>query len=389
MPDSPKPIYTILAPGFAKWWGSDGRALGQAFRRLGHNLIEIDEEDYVPWRWEGFVPKASRRLLSSALVTNYNEAVLRQASSSFYDFVLVFKGNLLRPDTIRALTMFGKPIFNFYPDTNFVDYGSNIPGALALYDCVFTTKSFHGEHEMREFGIKDLRHVRHGFDPEVHRPIPLTAELNAHYSCDVSFVGCWSPENEQRILYILENRPHIKVKVFGLGWNNSSGDFQTKLGNNLSGGAFGDELSIVYCASKINLGLLRRAQSDRNIRDLTTARTFQIPAAGAFMLHEDTAEVRTLFEAGKEVLLFKEDADMIDMIDVALKTPMLRASISKQGYQRCLREPYDYSSAAGTVLRYFETGRVSQSNVTTTLEEGRFERPTQVRGTDIAVEETV
>lgn len=351
------PSYTILALGFAKWRGSDGRALAQAFRRLGHNLIELDEEDYVPWRWEGVGPKASRRLLSPLWTKDYNESVLRQASSSFYDFVLVFKGNLLKPDTIRSLTDFGKPIFNFYPDTNFVDYGKNIPEALHLYDCVFTTKSFHGEREMQQFGVKDLRHVRHGFDPEVHRPIPLSAEVKTHYCCDVSFVGCWSPENEERILYIVTNRPDLKVKVYGLGWNHSSREFKMRMGNNLLGGAFGDELSIVYCASKINLGLLRRAQSDQNIRDQTTARTFQIPATKSFMLHEDTLEVRTFFEDGKEILLFRGNEDMVEKIDIALKTPSLRESIREQGYQRCLREPYDYSGAAEQVLRYFDCVR--------------------------------
>ena len=347
---------TILALGFAKWWGSDCRALAQSFRRLGHNLIELDEEDYLPWRWEGLVPKASRRLLTPVWARNYNDAVLRQASSSFYDFVLSFKGNHLTPDTIRSLTGFGKPIFNFYPDTNFVEYGKNIPAALSLYDCVFTTKTFHGEHDIRQFGIKDLQHVRHGFDPEVHRPITLTSKLRAHYSSDVSFVGCWSPENEERILYILTNRPNIKVRVYGLGWNHSSSEFKTRLGGNLGGGAFGDELAIVYCASTINLGLLRRAQSDPNIRDQTTVRTFQIPATKSLLLHEDTAEVRTFFEDGLEILLFRDNEEMIEKIELALRTPLLRESIREQGYQRCMRVPYDYSSAARKVLSYFGSG---------------------------------
>ena len=35
--------YTILAPGFAKWWGSDARALAQALRHLGNSVLEVDE----------------------------------------------------------------------------------------------------------------------------------------------------------------------------------------------------------------------------------------------------------------------------------------------------------------------------------------------------------
>jgi spore maturation protein CgeB len=346
--------YTILALGFAKWWGSDGRALAQAFRKLGHTLIELDEEDYVPWRWDGFLPKVSRRLLAPLWAKNYNEAVLRQAATSFYDFILVFKGSLLKPKTLRSLRQSGKPIFNFYPDTNFVDYGKNIPGALPWYDCVFTTKSFHGDSELRQFGIKKLHHVRHGFDPEVHRPVFVSGQLGQQYDCDVSFVGCWSPENEERILYIIKNRPNLCVRVFGLGWNQSSNEFKNRMQGNLRGGAFGDELAIIYCASRINLGLLRRAQSNQAIRDQTTARTFQIPATGSLMLHEDTTEVRGFFEDGSEVILFGSNEEMIEKIDFALMNPTACEEMRTAGYERCMHEQYDYSSAARDVINVFE-----------------------------------
>src|SRR5882724_4840794 len=87
--------YTFLAPGFAKWWGSDGRALAQAFRHLGHSVLDIDEEDYVPWRWQSRSAKALRRLFSRVWIEDYNQAVLALAESAAYDFVLAFKGNFL------------------------------------------------------------------------------------------------------------------------------------------------------------------------------------------------------------------------------------------------------------------------------------------------------
>jgi spore maturation protein CgeB len=346
--------YTILAPGFAKWRGSDGRALAQAFRRLGYNLIEIDEEDYVPWRWQGVISRSLRRLLSPVWISDYNRAVLEQATSSAYDFVLVFKGNLLKPETVKRLNEQGKPVFNFYPDVSFQDHGPNIPGALRWYDCVFTTKSYHGKREKQEFSIRDLQYVRHGFDPEVHRPVTVTLEVAKRYECDVSFVGCWSPEKEEKLLYLLRELPKVSVKTFGLGWKYASSEFRQRMGANLRPGAFGDELSIVYSSSKVNLGLLSSSKSDPNLQDQTTARTFQIPAAGGFLLHEDTAEVRKFFEDGEEVLLFSDMEDMVDKIKLALKTPLLRESIREQGYRRCMREPYDYSVAAEKVLRYFE-----------------------------------
>ena len=348
--------YTILAPGFAKWRGSDGRALAQAFRRNGHSVLDIDEEDYVPWRWEGAVPRALRRLLSPVWINDYNQAVLKQASSSAYDFVLVFKGNLLQPETVKHLREYGKAVFNFYPDVSFQDHGPHIPAALRWYDSVFTTKLYHGKREMQEFGIRDLQYVRHGFDPEVHRPVTVSPEVAERYQSDVSFVGCWSPEKEEKLLYLLRNSPAVSIKIFGLGWKYASSEFRQRMGMNLRPGVFGDELAMVYSASKVNLGLLSCSKSTPLLQDQTTARTFQIPAAGAFMLHEDTPEVRTFFKDKEEVLLFSGNEDLVRKVGAVLTDADLRKAISQRGYDRSLSEPYDYSSAARSILKRFEAG---------------------------------
>lgn len=344
---------TILGLSFAKWRGSDGRALGQAFRSLGHNLIEIDEEDYDPWRWQGTTSKVIRRLLRSFWINDYNRAVAAQAESSSYDFALVFKGSLLQENTVKLLQSRGKPVFNFYPDVSFHDHGQRIPAALRWYDCVFTTKQFHGKREIDEHRIRKLEHVRHGFDPEVHRPVVVSPESEMNYGADVSFVGCWSPEKEDKLLYLVRQLPDVSVKIFGLGWKYASAELKQRMKDNLRPGAFGDELSMIYCSSKINLGLLSCSVSDPLLCDQTTARTFQIPAARGFMLHEDTAEVRTYFEDGKEVMLFGDKVEMVERIDFALKNPALRETISENGYRRCRSVPYDYTSAAETILRYF------------------------------------
>lgn len=368
MAQAPHSGYTVFAPGFAKWWGSDARALAQGFRRLGHCVLDIDEEDYVPWRWQGALPKGLRRLLSPVWVNDYNQAVLKQAASSSYDFVLAYKGNLLKPETVQRLRESRKPVFNFYPDVSFQDHGSNIPAALRLYDSVFTTKSYHGKREIQQFGIRDLQHVRHGFDPDVHRPLVLSPEVDTHYESDVSFVGCWSPEKEEKLLYLLSRSAGISIKVFGMGWQYASSEFRNRMGLDLRAGVFGDELAIVYCASKVNLGLLSCSKSDPNLRDQTTARTFQIPATKSFMLHEDTPEVRTYFRDGREVMLFSGNEDMVEKIQSALQSPSLREAVRQNGYERCLREPYDYSSAVREILYRFEleTSRpISGSGITT------------------------
>lgn len=353
-PTMKKGSYTILALGFAKWRGCDPRALAQSLRAMGHSLIEIDAEDYVSWRWNGFVTRVFRRLFLWALVNDYNRDVLKQAKSSEYDLILVFKGMYLKAETLRSLRAFGKPIFNFYPDVSFTDHGQYIPKALQYYDCVFTTKSFHGPVEQERFNVADMAYVRHGFDPEVHKPLQLTLAQIEHYGCDISFVGCWSPEKERLISCILAHRRDLKVFVYGIGWKYASNDFKKALGSNLRPGVFGDELVIVYNATKVNLGLLSRAARDSAKADLTTVRTFQIPASGAFMLHEDTPEVRAYFQPDKEIMVFASEADLLSKLDAALGDDTLRETIRATGHKRCLNERYDYANAAESIIKKLE-----------------------------------
>ena len=351
----PGRFLTVLAIGFANWRGCDPRALAQSFRGLGHALIEVDAEDYVPWRWNGFVTRVFRRLFLSALVNDYNRDVLKQAQSCEYDFVLVFKGMYLKPETLRALRTLGKPVYNFYPDVSYVDHGPYIPSSLRYYDCVFTTKSFHGAKEIASFQINAFLHVRHGFDPEVHRPVQLSPSQIDRYSCDVSFIGCWSPEKEKLISCILTNRRKLKVIVYGIGWKYASADFRKLLGTNLRPGVFGDELAIAYCASKVNLGLLSRSRGDASMSDQTTVRTFQIPASGSFILHEDTEEVQSYFRSNEEIMLFSDENDLLLKLDKVLEDDILRDTIRENGYRRCRKEPYDYSSAAAAIVAKFES----------------------------------
>ena len=143
--------------------------------------------------------------------------------------------------------------------------------------------------------------------------------------------------------------------MYGIGWKYASSEFKKSLGNNLRPGVFGDELSIAYCASKVNLGLLSSAAGDAAVSDQTTVRTFQIPASGSFMLHQDSTEVRTYFEPDSELMLFNGEADLLLKLDVVLSDDDLRETIKTSGHRRCMKEPYDYSAAAKAIIITFET----------------------------------
>lgn len=338
----------------ADWWGSDARALACELRRLGHLLIERHYEDYLPTKWRSLPLRAIRRVSRRWIVEEYNRAVRELLCIEALDFLLVFKGMLLDEATLREFSRRGTPCYCVYPDVSFQAHGANIWDCLPHYDCLFTTKSYHLDDPRVRGRTRQLKFVPHGFDQDVHRPVALSPRLRRNYECDVSFVGVWSPKKEQAIAAIVRGVPGTSVNIWGPYWDRACDQVRVCWRRR---SAHGDELAAIYSSSRINLGLLSEAGRDGLQGDLTTARTWQIPASGGFMLHEDTMELRSAFKPDSEVAVFQNHEELVQEVRRYLADPIKRQEIQKAGQLRCVESQYTYRTAACEVIAYHEKER--------------------------------
>jgi spore maturation protein CgeB len=348
--ESPRQKRLILFLG-AHWWGSDSRALAAVLRRLGHTVIDLNYEDFVPVHWSSLSLRITRKLLLPLFARDYNSAILEHMGNRGIDFLLVFKGKHLFPGTLERLSSSGLPAYCMYPDVSFLDHGPDIWRCLPLYRCVFTTKSFHMEDANLRKHVQDLRLVSHGFDPDVHRPVELAQRVQAAYGCDVSFVGCWSAKKEQLLSALVEQRAGVSLRIWGPGWERAGRLLQDRWARR---GAYGDELCVIYQASKVNLGLLSEAGGGTTVGDQVTARTWQIPASGGFMLHEATAELEQYFAPGREVGVFGSPAELVEKTSWYLANEQERLATAAAGHRRCREGGYTYLCAAEQILVFHE-----------------------------------
>ena len=331
----------------ADWWGSDARAMAMELRRRGHLVLERHYEDHFPTRWRNPVLRVVRRLLRGLMARDYNSGVEELLEVRGLDLLLVFKGMLLQPATLARFKAAGTPCYCFYPDVSFLDHGENIPTCLGLYDRVFTSKTYHLEDGGLSAERADWQFAPHGFDPEVHRPVPSDGLGDSCYACEVSFAGHFSPKKEAILERLVGDCPGVGLKVWGPGWERAGA---TVRGFWQGRAAYGDELAAIYSFSKINLGLLSEAGGGTQVGDAATGRAWQSPGSGGFMLHEDTEEVRAFFEADVEVALFADGEELARAVRRYLADEPERLAVAAAGYRRAKAAPYTYARAVDLIL---------------------------------------
>src|ERR1039458_4148530 len=306
------------------WHGSNSDAFVRAFHRAGHSVAVVSDEAFFPVGWHHPALKVISRILQPLLAWEYQKAPLAEAPRLQPEIFFVFKGARVSAETIDGIRSLGVVAVNFYPDIGFTEHGPYIPRALPRYDWVFNTKSFRRPYLESHFGIRSTSFLPHAYDPETHRPVALDDKDIARYGCQASFVGTWSPKKEAFLTRLHERLPDLSLKIWGNYWNMAS----PKLAKVIAGSAVtGTEYAKAIRASAISIALLVEARSDSLNGDLSTARTFEIPAIGSFMLHERTDEVKQFFEDGRECAMFGDGDELADQILRYLENPDERLRI--------------------------------------------------------------
>ena len=350
---SPEQSLRILCIG-ETWLGSDARAAFGAFRRMGHSTEVVDEAHFVPTEWETFAGRALRKAFRGTMVAELTRRALRLIQLFRPDALFVFKGNYVTREIIQSAKAFGATTVNYYPDVSFKTHGPQLPAALPLYDHVFNAKTF-GVADMQAHGVRSVSFLAPGFDPEIHRPMSLTSSDLERFGCDVSFIGTWSPKKEEVLSRLRGALPGIKLRVWGNQWQKRT---TRGLDSSVMGtGVHGDDYSRAICASRISLGLLSEARTGASSGDLITARTFQIPACGSFMLHERNHEVAEYFAEDRDAVFFGSLDEAVAKITSYLHDNAARERIAAEGRHRSIESDYSIDARMKHVVSWIESAR--------------------------------
>ena len=330
------------------WDGSNSRSAYEALQRLGHSVYVIDEWIYNPAPWNTAILRFFRRVLRPILVRELEKKINSIVAIYGADLLFVFKGKVVHPNIIRSCKKKHIKTINFYPDVSFLSHGPYIPRALPLYDHVFTTKSWGMKDMIEKLGCESVSFLAHGFDPMASIAPELSLRELQLYRCDVVFIGNWSPKKQTLLEALKRKKPDLHLKIWGPRWVEAKSQL---LSDSITGfEVTGVEYVKALYGASICLGLLSEAGRGASSGDTITSRTFNIPASGAFLLHERNAEVQSYFSEGIEMDFFGDVEEMAAKISFYLVNPDLRIKIAAAGRQRCLHSDYSLDGVMRKVI---------------------------------------
>lgn len=330
-----------------EWRGSNSSGLFYALSRQGCITNIVNEQWYISAAASQLLLKGVHRLLRPWQVRDFNATIRKQFEAFNPDLVLIYKGPYMLPETISGWKRKGVPVVVFYPDVSFLAHGPYIPRCIPLYDHIFTTKTFAAADLARHFGYPGdkVTFIPHGFDPLLHRPLERVPD---DLRCEASFIGNYSPWKAALLEELVIRVPELKLKIWGGTWGQYKGNLLRPF---IEGqGLLGDAYVAAINASAINLGILSEQVHGASSGDLITSRTFHIPGAGGFLLHQRTEESVRYFRENEEAAFFDGPEELAEKVRYFLEHEAERKEIAARGHARALRE-YSLDARAREVLR--------------------------------------
>lgn len=211
------------------------------------------------------------------------------------DLVWVDKGVFLRPDTMEIVRRCAGKLVHFTPDTAFhANRSAHFEKSLSQYDLVVTTKSFEMKDYLARIRQDALHLTTQGFDPQVHFP----RGANEERARSAVFIGLAEPDRERCMDALLD--AGVTVRLGGRGWRRYVRRRAGSTGLEFLGEQiFGDAYAEAYSRAWVGLGLL-----SKRFPELHTTRTFEIPACGAILASERTADTGHYFSEN-DVIFFQ------------------------------------------------------------------------------------
>ncbi len=307
------------------------RSFVMAFEAQGHRVKVIENKPFG----RGLVRKIAHRLpgAQAYYASRYNRAVLGAVEA---DTAVVFyiKAAMLEPSTLAAVRKRYPQVQQicFNPDDPFNRRigGFSMRACLPYFDHYFIWKRALLE-PIEAAGCGAVHYLPFATDLRL-----VPAYEAGAYSTMLSFVGNGDVERqafmEAAAVHSVQKGISLSMTVYGEYWKPIRG---VEVQPPIQGRAYFQSMM----RSMLNVNVLR-AQN----KAATNMRTFEIPACGGFMLHEQSEAAMEIFRANREAVYFADAEELIDKAAYYHRNTREREAIREAGYVRARQFAQSYDA---------------------------------------------
>jgi spore maturation protein CgeB len=286
-------------------------------------------------------------------IRDYNKELLQEVVAIQPDVLLALRGDILLPKTIEKIRNKSDVILVLWCYDSALRFSNVLKGGKCYH--LFYTYEPTDIQGLRKYGIH-ATYLPMAYDPDTY--FKLEDET---YIRDISFVGALSdyPERKKILELIISRHKNLKLEIWGTAWTwyNPFLQYEYKIKRRALGKHIHnynippEEVNKVYNATKICLNMHHR-QSKEGVNP----RTFEILGAGAFQLIDHKKELEKLFDIGREIVCYKNEADLLDKIEYYLENEDERNKIARRGHE-IVTNKHTYKHRAETILSDVKTLR--------------------------------
>lgn len=309
----------------------------RSLTRLGHIVVPFNVPAY----------QSKNKVLSSLQCRLHPKILLQKLNDDIrslvekdepFDCAWVDKGVWIFTETVEFLKTRCAQVVHYTPDPALLFFRSrHFIDSIPLYDHVITTKDF----ELTLYAQANAKNVIHV--PQSYCPVRYKdPQPSARFSADVGFVGRCEKYYRSQINGL---RGIDNVAIFGDQWTRVANRVQVENSFMVKGSVWKEDYVTALASFKISLGLL-----SKNYPEHHTTRTFEIPAAGTFLLAERTSEHQSFFVEGVEAEFFSDPEEMLSKVKFYLANASARERIASRGRLRCISSGYDTDSVMKKIL---------------------------------------
>ena len=329
------------------WHGGFHEFMSKAFRSLGHDLYDFDDNGSgfernfrrlavrIP-RWEYGADDAFRAMVSRRW--------LRSVKEYDPDLVVLEHAPNILPSVVRAARQLGYKVFYWTDSPPAGAQAKDLLASLKAADEIFTDDR-EREWMTTLFHPSEFHFLALGGDPDVFHPIP-----NVPKEYDVVFVGSLSPQTGDGVIRaeIISAIPDkYKVAVFGNDvayWFKSYPKLKERTLSTRAVPA--SQVNEIYNKAKIVLGIYTTFHIET-----VSARTHETALAGAFQIVDWRKGLDELYPAGL-IERFKYAREINGLIDKWIDRPKEREEVAQKVRAHALAH-HTWRHRAESMLKIF------------------------------------